>query len=34
MQREGHLRKSIRLPDDTYADEMIYAILKDDDEED
>jgi RimJ/RimL family protein N-acetyltransferase len=30
MQREGHLRKSIRLPDDTYADEVIYAILKED----
>lgn len=27
MQREGHLRQHIRLPDDTYADEVIYAIL-------
>jgi [ribosomal protein S5]-alanine N-acetyltransferase len=30
MQQEGYLRKSIRLPDDTYSDEVIYAILKED----
>jgi [ribosomal protein S5]-alanine N-acetyltransferase len=30
MQREGYLRKSVRLPDDTYSDEVIYAILKED----
>jgi [ribosomal protein S5]-alanine N-acetyltransferase len=28
MQFEGRLRQNIRLPDDTYADEMVYSILK------
>jgi [ribosomal protein S5]-alanine N-acetyltransferase len=30
MQREGYLRQSIRMPDDTYADEVVYAILRED----
>jgi RimJ/RimL family protein N-acetyltransferase len=28
MQFEGRLRQNIRLPDDTYADEVIYSILR------
>lgn len=30
MQKEGHLRKSVRMPNGAYHDEVIFAILKDD----
>ncbi|MBL7818638.1 MAG: GNAT family N-acetyltransferase [Saprospiraceae bacterium] len=30
MQREGLLRQNIRLSDETYADEVVYAILAND----
>jgi ribosomal-protein-alanine N-acetyltransferase len=30
MQKEGHFRKSVKMPDGSYHDEAIFAILKED----
>jgi [ribosomal protein S5]-alanine N-acetyltransferase len=30
MQQEGHFRKSVKMPDGNYHDEVIFAVLKED----